>query len=291
MFEKILVPVDFSKGAFTALDAISQIPGVREIVLLHVVYNRYPSKDPDIVSPKVRIAQGELDTVKQRLQMSGVTLIPVIREITGGEISTVIFQTAAQYEISLIVMGRRGTGIIDTLLLGSVASDVLRYGRTHLLLIPTPVVYPEQTPEHDSPHPALFSHVMVCTDFSEPEIGGICLDELPWVQRVSLFHSVTSGSTEDEIQSAVTAAEQRLARTRDEFTSHGIPARVQVSVGGAVEEILSFSRKENVSLILMKSAGRKSFLNILIGSTSAPVARTTAIPVLILRNTALIRSE
>lgn len=46
MFEKILVPVDFSRGGFAALDAVRQIPGIREIVLLHVVYNRYPSKVP-----------------------------------------------------------------------------------------------------------------------------------------------------------------------------------------------------------------------------------------------------
>jgi nucleotide-binding universal stress UspA family protein len=291
VFERILVPVDFSRGAFTALDAVGQIPGVREIVLLHVVYNRYPSKDPDQVPAKVQIAQIELDKVRQRLEMPGVTITPVLKEITGGEISTVIFQTAAQHAISLIIMGRRGTGIIDTLLLGSVASDVLRYGRSHLLLIPTPFVYHEKALKPESPHPALFSHVLVCTDFSEPEISVLCLNELPWIQRVSLFHVVTSGDTVDGIHTAVTEAEQRLARFQDMFSGHGIPPRVHVAVGGAVEEILSFSRSENVSLILMKSAGRKSFLNVLIGSTSAPVARNTTTPVLILRNTPVVRNE
>jgi nucleotide-binding universal stress UspA family protein len=291
MFEKILVPVDFSQGAFTALDAVSQIPGVREIVLLHVVYNRYPSKDPDQVSPKVQIAQIELDKIRQRLEMPGVTITPIIKEITGGEISTVIFQTAAQHATSLIVMGRRGTGIIDTLLLGSVASDVLRYGRSHLLLIPTPLDYHKKTPKPESPHPALFSHVLVCTDFSEPEIAAICLNELPWIQRVSLFHVVTSGDTVDEIHTAVTEAEQRLARFQDMFSDQGIPTRIHVAVGGTVEEILSFSQREDISLILMKSAGKKSFLNILIGSTAAPVVRNTTKPVLILRNASLVRSE
>jgi len=64
-----------------------------------------------------------------------------------------------------------------------------------------------------------------------------------------------------------------------------------VAVGGTVEEILSFSQREDISLILMKSAGKKSFLNILIGSTAAPVVRNTTKPVLILRNASLVRSE
>lgn len=223
--------------------------------------------------------------------MPGVSITPILKEITGGEISTIIFQTAAQNAISLIAMGRRATGIIDTLLLGSVASDVLHYGRNPLLLIPTPFAYLEKTQEPESPRSALFSHIMVCTDFSEPEIGALCLNELPWVQRVSLFHAIISGDTGEEIQSAVTDAEHRLARIRDLFINHGIPAIFQVVVGGAVEEILSFSRKEDVSLILMKSAERMSFLNNLIGSTSAPVARNTTVPVLILRNTAVVRNE
>lgn len=37
MFEKILVATDFSKHAEKIIDCVGEIPGVKEIVLLHVL--------------------------------------------------------------------------------------------------------------------------------------------------------------------------------------------------------------------------------------------------------------
>jgi len=37
MFEKVLVPTDFSRYALKMLDCIGEIPGPREVVLLNVV--------------------------------------------------------------------------------------------------------------------------------------------------------------------------------------------------------------------------------------------------------------
>jgi nucleotide-binding universal stress UspA family protein len=283
MFEKILVPVDFSRSFPSAANSVKEIPGVRKIVLLHVVYNRYPSGDPAIVHPSVQEARAALEEIKKGFAMPGVAITAIVEEITGGEIFDVINRTATRLGISLVVMGRRGTGIIETLLLGSVASDILRYGKTDLLLIPSPPKDKQELPDPDSPQLALFSHVMICTDFSEPEIGLICLENLPWIRHASIFHSITTGDSKDEIQSAVVEAESNLGKIRDAFTHRGIPAHIHVSVGSAAEEILAFSRREDISLILMKSTGKKSFLNVLIGSTSAPVARNTRKPVLVLR--------
>jgi nucleotide-binding universal stress UspA family protein len=289
MFEKVLVPVDFSEGSRSAASSVKEIRGVREIVLLHVVYNRYPPKDPAVIHPRVKEARAAIEKFKKDLAMPGVTIDTIVEETTGGEIFDIINRTAAKLGISLVVMGRRGTGIIETLLLGSVASDVLRYGNTDLLLMHSPSKYRQATQDPDTSPPALFSHVMVCTDFSEPEIGNICLEELPWIQRASIFHSVTTGDSKEEIQSAVHEAESGLGRIRDEFTRRGIPARTHVSVGSAVEEILAFSKREDVSLILLKSTGKKAFLNILTGSTSAPFARNAEKPVLILKRPRAVR--
>jgi nucleotide-binding universal stress UspA family protein len=283
MFEKVLVPVDFSQSSRIVMNAVKEIPDVKEIVLLHVVYNRYPSEDPAIIYPDVEEARATIADMKKSFAMPGLEITDIVEEITGGDISEVINQTATRLGVSLIAMGRRGTGIIETLLLGSVASDILRYGKTSLLLIPTPFKTDENLSGTDSPHPALFSHIMICTDFSKPEIGSICLEEMPWIQRVSLFHSVTTGDSKDEVQSAVAVAEHDLGNIRDAFMRRGIPASIHVSVGSAAEEILTFSRQEDISLIVIKSVGKKSFLNALIGSTSAPVARNTGKPVLILK--------
>jgi nucleotide-binding universal stress UspA family protein len=251
-----------------------------------VVYTRYPPKDPAVVHPQVSEAISALEEMKKSLPMPGVSITTLCEMVTGGEIADIINQTAQRLGISLIVMGRRGTGIIETLLLGSVASDTLRYGKTDLLLIPTP---PKSSPYPDKPRQALFSHVMVCTDFSVPEIETICLEELPVIQRVSIFHAVTTGASDHEVRSAAGEAELRLATIRDVFSRSGIPARSEVAVGSAVEEILAFSEREDVSLILMKSSGKRSYLNVITGSTSAPFARNAKKPVLILKGSRAVR--
>jgi nucleotide-binding universal stress UspA family protein len=285
MFEKVLVPMDFSPSSRSALNAVKEIPGIREIVLLHVVYNRYPSGDPAKVPPRVQEARESLDEVRGSLEVPGVATTAIVEEITGGEIAGVVNRAAARLGISLVVMGRRGTGIIESLLVWSVASDLVRYGMTDLLLVPPPQHVRRGTGAPHETGPALFSHVMVCTDFSRPEIASICLDEMPWIRRVTLFHAVSSGDTREEIRSAVSGAESGLRKIRDAFTSQGIAAQVHVSVGDPAREILAFSRQEDVSLILLKSTGKRSLVSVLIGSTSAPVARNAEKPVFILRRT------
>ncbi len=44
MFEKILFPADFSEYAQKTLECIGEIPGIKELMLLHVVDATHPSK-------------------------------------------------------------------------------------------------------------------------------------------------------------------------------------------------------------------------------------------------------
>jgi len=44
MFEKVLFPTDFSEYAQKTLECIGDIPGIKRIVLLHVVDATHPSK-------------------------------------------------------------------------------------------------------------------------------------------------------------------------------------------------------------------------------------------------------
>ena len=288
--ENILLPVDFSENSRTALMAVREIPGIRKITLLHVIYNRYPSRDPSVVNPAVRKARAILEKMKALVAVPDVSVTAVVREIAGGEIYETINQVAREQDIPLIVMSRRGEGIIGTLLLGSVASDLVRYGENNLLLLPPPGTAgrdngtnPATASRHAATAAGVFSRVMVCTDFSDPDIGMLCLRLLPGIGKASLFHAVTSGTSEEEIQGAILKATARLAEMQAAFVRQGTRADCTVVVGSAAEEILAFSEHEDISLILLKSRGKKDFVTSLIGSTSAPVARNARKPVLILK--------
>jgi nucleotide-binding universal stress UspA family protein len=70
---------------------------------------------------------------------------------------------------------------------------------------------------------------------------------------------------------------------KDAFTALHIPAESRVHVGEAAEEILSFARQEDISLILLKSAGKRGLLTTLLGSTTAHVARNAQKPVMVVK--------
>jgi len=284
MFEKVLVPVDLSINSRYTLRCIRHIPGLQQVEILHVVYNRYPSNSTGPVDPDRENMRLSLEEIKKDVELPEVLVRTMIEEIQGGEIFETINQVAAKEGIALTLMGRRGRGIIDTLLLGSVASDVLRYGKTDLLL-----VHNKRADEtalaggQDLPCPDLFSHALICTDFSDPEIVSLCCDELPWIRKVTLFHAVTSADSSEEIRSLVDASRAGLERMRDAFALISLPAQIHVSVGSAAEEIITFSEKEDISIIILKSTGKRGFLTNLIGSTTARVARHSKKPVLVLR--------
>ncbi|OPY32835.1 MAG: Universal stress protein [Methanoregula sp. PtaU1.Bin006] len=276
LFSSVLIPVDLSENSRSVATLLSGLPGLRRVILLHVVYNRYLHETPAAANPSVENARVFLETMKKDLVLPGVMVTVLVREIASEEIAECIGTAASEEECTLIMMSRRGAGIISSILLGSVASDLVRYGEHSLLLIPPapPAVFSGA---------GLLSRVQVCTDFSMPEISNLAFDLLPAGSTADLFHVVTSGNSGQEVQDAVAAASARLDHIRDSGGKPGITVNSCVAVGSAPEEILAYAEGQGVSLILVKSRSRKGMISSLIGSTSAPVARNAKRPVLILK--------
>lgn len=283
MFEKVIIPFNFSRDSHYAIECLKKIPDLSQLVLLHIVYNRNPSPVRGTASPEVDYARLRLEEVKRGLDLPGVQVKIIIQEVTGGEISDVISRTVTQEGTSLVVMGRRGRGRIETLFLGSAASDVLSHSAVDLLLVHAPEGDDAKRDEVVAPCPGLFSNVLVCTDFSEPDIGVILHQEKPWIHHATLFHAVSPGDFEGEMKSAVDSAQARLETMSDTLVHGRIPVQVRVSVGSPAEEILAFAKQEDVSLIILKSSGKRGLLTSLIGSTTAKVAQGTKKPVLVLK--------
>ncbi len=283
MFEKVIVPVDLSINSHTTLRCLRHIPGLRQVVILHVFYNKYALKDPDAYDPDRENKRQGLEEIKKSVELPGVMVRTKIEEIQGGEIFEPINRVAAQEGTALTILGRRGRGIIDTLLLGSVSSDVLRYGNTDLLLVNNTGAEDTLLTEQDLPCPDLFSHALICTDFSDPEISDLCCNELPWIRKVTLFHVVTTGDSAEEVRLSSDVAQAGLEKMQEAFARISIPAQIYVSVGNAAEEILSFAEERDISIIILKSTGKSGLLSNLLGSTTAHVAQYSNKGVLVLR--------
>lgn len=124
MAETILVPVDGSESAWTALEYAGEHHDDGSIVVLHVV----DPSEGDYVEPTDDSRPTErstelLETSHERAATRGVD---VETDTTTGSPADAILEYAADNGIDHIVMGSRGRSGLSRLLLGSVAETVVR---------------------------------------------------------------------------------------------------------------------------------------------------------------------
>jgi nucleotide-binding universal stress UspA family protein len=288
MFEKVLLPTDFSKDAQELLACVGDIPGIKEVILLHVIDATHPPKgggthDPQIENAKILLAENK--AFLENLGLTVQTKIDVIVSvITRGDVASSILTTAGHENVSLIMMGARGKNPIQSILLGSVSACVIQRATTNVLLRR----YPPDKGSGKKSCLKIFSRVLVPTDFSTPAANAVALiQELPAVERVILLHVVDKGESEKEIQENVTAAKKKLEKIREEFVRAGFGTIFHVHVGYPPDEIISTADNDDVSVIVMSPFGEgwaRELKALFVGSTTGAVVRRAYRPVLIVKD-------
>jgi nucleotide-binding universal stress UspA family protein len=287
MFEKVLFPIDFSEQAMKTLECIGEIPGVKDVVLLHVVAvpsGVYDSKHGWIYGPHVEDAKIRLEEQKEHLESLGLNVKTKVDVITAGDISRAILETADNENVSLIIMNAHGKSLIKGLLLGSVPLGVIRHAKTDVLLMRYKLAETLEGEKLQKFCERLFSRVLYPTDFSEPAAEALSLvKSLEGIEDVVLVHAITKGETEEEIEANVEEAKKKLEGIKKELSNAGFKVKDHVRVGSPVEEICSIAEEEDVSLIAMSSHGKGWFKELLLGDTTYDVIKTTKRPVLVVR--------
>jgi nucleotide-binding universal stress UspA family protein len=286
MFEKVLFPTDFSANAHKTLECIGEIPGVKEVVLLHVVAvpsGVFDSKHGWIQGPQVEDAKLQLEEHKEHLESLGLSVTTKV-EITSGDISQVILETADKENVSLIVMNSHGKSLIKGLLLGSVPLSVIRHAKIDVLLMRYKLAESLEGEKAEQFCEKIFSKVLYPTDFSEPAGRALSfVKTLKGVEEIGLVHVVTKGETDEEIESNVQEAKKKLGAIKDELSGADFKVTDYVRVGMPAEEICSVAEDEDASLIAMSSHGKGWFKELLIGDTTFDVVKNTKRPVLVVR--------
>ncbi|MEM0499008.1 MAG: universal stress protein [Methanothrix sp.] len=279
MFEKILIPTDFSKHARKVVECAGQIPGVKDVVLLHVI-----SRDPlaRVWDPVAEIREAEKRLEGEAAPLQGMNVKVRAVSVLEGEVASAIQKVADEENVSLVAMGARGKSLIESVLLGSVSRNVLRYGNTHLILMRYRMMEGKPVGIYCA---RLLHKVLYPTDFSQPAEAALSfLKNISGIGELMLLHVVSRGETQEEIDSAVKYGTDRLNEIATELRKGGLNVSTKVVVGEACEQIRSVANQEDVSLIAMSSQGATAIKKGRIGSTAYGVANTASRPVLILRS-------
>ena len=134
MFNRILVPLDFSAPSDAALEYARTVATRfgASLHLLHVADDPYRALySAEVYVPEVEGLRDEILTdatgrLKDRLQSSDIRELGATAEAVIGTPPSSIVEYAESHDIDLIVMGTHGRGGMSHLLMGSVAERVVR---------------------------------------------------------------------------------------------------------------------------------------------------------------------
>jgi nucleotide-binding universal stress UspA family protein len=141
MYKKILVPLDGSELAITALNHAEKLAKTfdAEIVLFQVVPFMPIYGSPELVTPLIidekqkEAAERYLSDLTEELRNRGQKVSAVVK--TGQQVAVEIIDFAKEIKADLIVMCTHGRSGITRWVLGSVAHKVLTRAETPILLI------------------------------------------------------------------------------------------------------------------------------------------------------------
>ena len=312
MFEKVLIPTDFSRYNRKMLECIAEFPGIKEVVLLHVLdasnpklleksgwsYDAVISEAASRLDEQAEVLTGIAGTgskegsiqVKPVLKVivepmsgaDGVNLKPPVPRadadfVYGGSVGDAIQKTAWDENASLIIMGAQGKGMLEGMLLGSVSTEVLRQGETDLFIIRHRILEKGKEANFEKFCPDIFSRILVTTDLSPAAEDAINLAKgLEGTNEVLLAHVI---SKEEEFDRAA----EELNRIRQDMEQPGRTATVHILKGKPADQILQLAKKQAVSLLIFSSQGKGWIEQMRLGSTSLDVARRSDRPVLVVR--------
>ena len=141
MYKKILVPLDGSELAKTALDEAEKLAKTfdAEIILFQVVPFMPIYGSPELVTPLIvdekqkEAAEKYLANLGEELKKKSLKVAAMAR--TGQQVAIEIIDFAKEAGVDLIIMCTHGRSGISRWVLGSVALKVLTRAETPILLI------------------------------------------------------------------------------------------------------------------------------------------------------------
>jgi nucleotide-binding universal stress UspA family protein len=284
VFQRILFPTDFSEYADKTIDYVMGLKaiGVEKVIQAYVL--EAGEEYPVTVARRKR----SLAILKKREELFRDQGLEVDSRVGLGTPYKEILRIADEEDVSLIVIGCHGKGLLDEVVIGSVSDRVTREAGVPVLLVKFKVLQEATGPRLEKMSAEQFKKILYPTDNSPCSMSVTqYVREFKKVgcEEVIIANVVDSANTKlKDIPNAVREAEKKLSVEKNIFEEQGIKATVAVPVGRPVDEILRVAKGERVSLIVMGSTGKGYFKQMLLGSVSENVVRHSKCPVLIVHS-------
>jgi len=277
MFRKILVCTDLTPGSEALIHCVAVLKsiGTEEVILTHVIH---VANTPGLEDILAQDGKPVLERQKKTLEEQGMK---VTTEMPNGLPAETLAEIAEKHDVSAILIGSQGKGIIQAATLGSVSGKLLHQTKRPLFLARMDLL---KEGNSEVICQRMFEKVLFPTDFSETAeraldyLGKIALETgCP----ITLMHVVagkeddpTARSHEEEALYLLEAKQRRLK------TLGAAEVTIDLVHGKPAEEIISRSKNGAFSIVVMGGQGKGFMQELFLGSTANEVARHAGVPLL-----------
>lgn len=279
MFSKLLLCTDLtpaSESLIACAAALKEV-GTREVILTHVIHVANTAGLEETL-----IAAAEPVLERQRMFLEGEGLKVTVQTPVGTEIRT-LHDTAEHHDVSVILVGSQGKGVVKSATVGSVSLGLLHLTRRPLLL--DRVAGPPEGGCPDGGCRRMFDRILFPTDFSqtaERALGYVGKIAREANSVVTLLHAMpqreddpeNADRREEEARYLLDAKKLRLERLG------AADVMMEVAFGKAAEEIVSRTRTGAFTCVVIGGHGKGILKELIVGSTANEVARHAEVPVL-----------
>ncbi len=278
---KVMFCDDFSEYSRMSLESVRDVPGIRELTVIHVV-----NVEED--TPEQGVADSGIEETQQaRVKLIEGKGIKVTALVEHGLPSERILAAAEQHGVSLIVVGAKGKSLIRDIVLGSVSSDIIRYGKKSILVIRLKSVGADGQASNEPDGKNPFKKIIFATDFSRYAARAFdCLladvKDLG-VEEVILTHIMNKWEAAPRRGLALIESENILNGKAMRVRELGIKSKIFVRAGAPVAEINKLAGEEQATCIVVGARGKGYLQEVLLGSVAEDLVRNSNLSVLVIK--------
>ena len=286
---KVLLAVDGSEYSSLATQAVNSLSSLTHLTVIHVLdlpQLAFSMLGPEMARDIAGTAQRALKEEGEHILARTETLLsdipyPTQLRLEEGTPSELIRSVAQEEQCDLILMGSRGIGQVQELLLGSVSHRVMTHAPCPVLIVHAPVpeikqvLIPIQGPD-DVPKIKQF---LEKEPFPVP--ANLTLFTVVPIPR-SLFRGGASAS-EATIQRALENTETALDQAVLELENTQYEVQGLVGLGAPAEAILEQVAETNPDLIMMGVHHPSAITRFVLGTVSHTVIHRSTRPILLVQ--------